>query len=1003
MPTYVRHAVDPAMTIPGAYLVGEGNPMAAYIPQTFQTAFMTLDVPPGSMLGLERPAISPPRTAVQPALPPSGTTKRGSSANPPARRTTSPPAVAKRPAAPQASPGSSLRPTAQTSPPPPRRTPSNGASQRSPSGARLPPSPPVAPAPAPAPAPEPSSSPATPPAPRPPRPSTHTIETQTPPPPTSTVPAAYISPQHRLPAEMMQLDFESDFEVEGLQTDDEWSVDEKINSEMQDPDTDQPRELVTPVDSQDSRGEYASNESELPLLPGPHGERRAGNRPSKAAAAGKARPRVQETGRAASSAKGGSKGRPSSAKAKATSRIQEGPRPPQPRTAAKRSTAHLKADVEPQPKSLQAPLTTWADAATNTGPPNQVGNPGVRLPYRIPTPLVTDPTGSPVQPTVSAPPALGHSYSADDTDLGPPAVPAALLARIQPDASLDDTEVAKSSTPSPGRGLVPRRASNSDFFDYIPPEAFPKLRELSLLLKALQKNSAKPPCRRTRPGYKRPSYQALHKARFQSLCPSDHSAPEEQPESTLLTNATPHAATAENATPPPLYSRLPLSPFGGKVLEQAGSRRFCCSAASMNGQRPSMEDAHGWWLGDTIGVFGVFDGHAGRVCSQFISREFPPQIAACGPALDLETLEYVCLDLDERFIANVNDDSGCTAAFCVAIPLPSGNFKLHVGNIGDARVLVGRQGSVLHATDDHKPTLPGEAKRVQQCGGWVDYGSGRIDGLLAVSRAFGDRRFKAGGPIPTQQKVIAQPALSTVVCEPDDFVVVACDGIFERDFTNDQVVRFVSEALAQSGDAGVACAALCEEALRRGSGDNMTAMVVQFREGAGLRITPLPPPFVVGDHLAMVFETFTKEAALTFGQALQARRDLLLEELSEPQVRAYPPELVQGMHAELSFFGPAPGPLAPPAHRAEWFDRLAAFYQELRRNPHNPQVPDPREETPGILGEIPDQMPPTPFSRRPSRVGEQRSDLPARGRVILHSDLLVRESPANIVVPPSPL
>lgn len=51
---------------------------------------------------------SPPRTAVQPALPPSGTTKRGSSANPPARRTTSPPAVAKRPAAPQASPGSSL-------------------------------------------------------------------------------------------------------------------------------------------------------------------------------------------------------------------------------------------------------------------------------------------------------------------------------------------------------------------------------------------------------------------------------------------------------------------------------------------------------------------------------------------------------------------------------------------------------------------------------------------------------------------------------------------------------------------------------------------------------------------------------------------------------------------------------------------------------------------------------------------------------------------------------
>ena len=72
-----------------------------------------------------------------------------------------------------------------------------------------------------------------------------------------------------------------------------------------------------------------------------------------------------------------------------------------------------------------------------------------------------------------------------------------------------------------------------------------------------------------------------------------------------------------------------------------------------------------------IGVFGVFDGHAGRQCSQFVAQEFPEMVARCNTAqLSPQVLEHICLELDENWIITQNDDSGSTAAFVVAVPRP---------------------------------------------------------------------------------------------------------------------------------------------------------------------------------------------------------------------------------------------------------------------------------------------------------------------------------------------
>ena len=47
----------------------------------------------------------------------------------------------------------------------------------------------------------------------------------------------------------------------------------------------------------------------------------------------------------------------------------------------------------------------------------------------------------------------------------------------------------------------------------------------------------------------------------------------------------------------------------------------------------------------------------------------------------------------------------------------------------------------MQVTVDHKPSLPTEKQRIEATGGWVH--KNRVNGLLAVSRSFGDINYKA--------------------------------------------------------------------------------------------------------------------------------------------------------------------------------------------------------------------------------------------------------------------
>jgi protein phosphatase PTC1 len=93
---------------------------------------------------------------------------------------------------------------------------------------------------------------------------------------------------------------------------------------------------------------------------------------------------------------------------------------------------------------------------------------------------------------------------------------------------------------------------------------------------------------------------------------------------------------------------------------------------------------------------------------------------------------------------------------------------LYSANAGDARGVLCRAGKAVRLTYDHKGSDKQEAKRITDAGGFVM--SGRVNGVLAVTRSLGDsamKEFVVGAPYTTE----------TELCDEDEFLVLACDGV----------------------------------------------------------------------------------------------------------------------------------------------------------------------------------------------------------------------------------
>ncbi|OAY58377.1 probable protein phosphatase 2C 11 isoform X2 [Manihot esculenta] len=248
-----------------------------------------------------------------------------------------------------------------------------------------------------------------------------------------------------------------------------------------------------------------------------------------------------------------------------------------------------------------------------------------------------------------------------------------------------------------------------------------------------------------------------------------------------------------------ISNRDPNALFSGggiSFLSGGQNAKFSYGYSSFKGKRASMEDFYETRIseveGEMVAFFGVFDGHGGARTAEYLKNNLFRNLST-HPDFIKDTKTAIVEAFRQTDADYLNEekgqqrDAGSTASTAVLL----GN-QLLVANVGDSRVVASRAGSAIPLSIDHKPDRSDERQRIEDAGGFIIWaGTWRVGGVLAVSRAFGDKLLKP--------YVVAEPEIQDAVALVQDIT-----------------------------DAEAASRKLIQEAYARGSSDNITCIVVRF-------------------------------------------------------------------------------------------------------------------------------------------------------------------------------
>ena len=158
---------------------------------------------------------------------------------------------------------------------------------------------------------------------------------------------------------------------------------------------------------------------------------------------------------------------------------------------------------------------------------------------------------------------------------------------------------------------------------------------------------------------------------------------------------------------------------------------------------------------------------------------------------------------------------------------------LHVAFVGDSTAVLCRGSRAQCLCPElHRPTNPSEKRRIEAAGGKVS--SGRVFGLLSVSRSFGDTGFKTSrGEFAKQfsgDLVSCVPCIvSRKISANDEFLILASDGLFDV-MSHQAAVDSIRVALKEGTSLDAAVENVVDKSIDDLSSlDNVSALVVCMR------------------------------------------------------------------------------------------------------------------------------------------------------------------------------
>lgn len=218
-----------------------------------------------------------------------------------------------------------------------------------------------------------------------------------------------------------------------------------------------------------------------------------------------------------------------------------------------------------------------------------------------------------------------------------------------------------------------------------------------------------------------------------------------------------------------------------------------------------------------LGLFAIFDGHLGdRVPCYLKQHLFDNILQEPNFWRDPQTAIKSAYRSTDNFILEKSMQLGPGGSTAVTAIVIDGK-DLWVANVGDSRAVVSERGSANQITVDHEPHT--ERKRIEEQGGFVTLLPGdvpRVNGQLAVARAFGDQSLKAH--LTSEPDIRHVPIDSTI-----EFVILASDGLWKV-ISNQEAVDLVKPIK----DPKAAAKRLTSEALKRESKDDISCIVIRF-------------------------------------------------------------------------------------------------------------------------------------------------------------------------------
>ena len=277
-----------------------------------------------------------------------------------------------------------------------------------------------------------------------------------------------------------------------------------------------------------------------------------------------------------------------------------------------------------------------------------------------------------------------------------------------------------------------------------------------------------------------------------------------------------------------------------------------------------------------MSYFGVFDGHGGENCSEYLknnfldylveSKNFPHDIKV-SITETFDKLEDEFYEKNKQKPKDQIDNSGS----CALVAIMTEN-KIYIGNIGDSRAIMSLNNGtkVKQLSIDHKPNNLKEFERITKNGGkvYVDEDikedeNGKLDesklnfitekndfnkyksqrevifrhfpSHLAVVRSIGDLKVKRPEYGALKGNIIHTPEVFVYDYSPSyDFMVMGCDGIFDE-LSNEEIIGaawhvFKNKAKEKNYDLNLltedSCDMIIKYAMDVMTSDNLSCIVI---------------------------------------------------------------------------------------------------------------------------------------------------------------------------------